>query len=101
MVQTSYPKNNMGVSSPKYRPSASKSEQDKLRKEFTSKLAVHLRKIRDDKGVTQEDLAFKAGINTAYLGHLERGVYSPTMFVIWKITQALGIKIEDFMKGFE
>lgn len=101
MAQTLCENNNMEVSSPKYKPSASKSEQDKLRKEFTKKLALHMRMIRDQKGVTQEDLAFKAGINTAYLGHLERGVYSPTMFVIWKISQALEIKIEDFMKNFD
>lgn len=51
--------------------------------------------------MTQEELAFKAGVNTAYYSHLERGVYSPTMFVIWRITQALDLKIEQFMKGFD
>jgi len=89
------------VASPKYKPSLSKGEQDKLRKQFTNKLALHLRKVREEKGITQEDLAFKAGVNTAYYGHLERGVYSPTMFVIWKISQALGISIEEFMSGFD
>ena len=51
--------------------------------------------------MTQEDLAFKAGINTAYLGHLERGVYSPTMFVIWRLAQALNMGMEEFMKDFD
>jgi len=92
---------NVRVASPKYKPSLPKTEQDQARRQFTRKLAIHLRSIREDKGFTQEDLAFKAGINTAYYSHLERGVYSPTMFVIWKISQALGIKIEDFMKNFE
>lgn len=89
------------MSSSKYKPSLSKSEQDKLRKEFTEKLASHLRKVRGEKGMTQEDLAFRAGLNTAYFGHLERGVYSPTMFVIWRIAQALGMSMEEFMQGFE
>ncbi|QQS44567.1 helix-turn-helix transcriptional regulator [Candidatus Roizmanbacteria bacterium] len=89
------------MSSPKYKPSLSKSEQDKLRKQFTRKLALHLRKVREEKGLTQEDLAFKAGVNTAYYSHLERGVYSPTMFVIWRLAQALGLDLENFMTGFE
>ena len=89
------------MSCAKYKPSLSKPEQDKLRKQFTRKLAIHLRSVREEKGLTQEDLAFKAGINTAYYSHLERGVYSPTMFVIWKIAEALKIDLENFMKGFD
>lgn len=101
MVHTSYSFNNTYVASPKYKPSLSKSDQDKLRKQFTRKLALHLRAVREEKGLTQEDLAFKAGVNTAYYSHLERGIYSPTMFVIWRIAQALDLKIEQFMKGFD
>lgn len=89
------------MSSSKYKPSLSKGEQDKLRKQFTRKLALHLRKVREDKGLIQEELAFKAGVNTAYYGHLERGVYSPTMFVIWRLSQALGLTLEDFMNSFD
>lgn len=62
---------------------------------------MHLRKVREEKGLTQEDLAFKAGVNTAYYSHLERGVYSPTMFVIWRLAQALELDIKAFMTGFE
>lgn len=89
------------MSSPKYKPSLSKAEQDKLRKQFTRKLALHLRRVREEKGLTQEDLAFKAGVNTAYYSHLERGVYSPTMFVIWRLAQALEVDLASFMTGFE
>ena len=76
-------------------------DQEKIKLQFTKALAEHIKKIRDQKGITQEDLAFKAGINTAYLGHLERGIYSPTMFVIWRIADALDMSMEEFMKAFE
>lgn len=89
------------MASPKYRPSLSKEEQEKIKTQFTEVLASHIRKVRDEKGMTQEDLAFKAGINTAYLGHLERGVYSPTMFVIWRLAEALDMNMEEFMQGFK
>lgn len=101
MVHTWDSFNNIYVSSPKYRPSLSKEEQEKLRKEFIDLLSAHLRAKREESGLTQEDLAFKAGLNTAYYSHLERGVYSPTFFVIWRIAQALGISLDEFMKGFE
>jgi len=89
------------VASPKYRPSLSKEEQEKLRKEFTDLLSAHLRAKREESGLTQEDLAFKAGLNTAYYSHLERGVYSPTFFVIWRIAQAMNMKVEQFLQDFE
>ncbi|MEO8581779.1 MAG: helix-turn-helix transcriptional regulator [Patescibacteria group bacterium] len=89
------------MASPKYKPSLPRTEVDQQRKQFTHKLAIHLRSLRDDKGFTQEELAFKAGINTAYYSHLERGVYSPTMFIMWRIAQALGIKLEELMRGYE
>lgn len=89
------------MSSPKYKTSLSKEEQEKLRKEFTDLLSAHLRAKREESGLTQEDLAWKAQLNTAYYSHLERGVYSPTMFVVWRIAQALGMSMEDFMQGFE
>jgi len=93
--------NNISVSSPKYRPSLSKEDQEKLRKEFTDLLSSHLRAKREESGMTQEDLAWKSGLNTAYYSHLERGIYSPTLFVIWRIAQALDMKVEQFMKGFD
>lgn len=89
------------MASPKYRPSLSKEEQEKLRKEFTGLLSTHLRARREKAGLTQEDVAWKSGLNSAYYSHLERGIYSPTMFVIWRIAQALDMTMEQFMDGFE
>lgn len=77
-----------------------KEEQAKLRKQFTHHLAIHLRRVREDNGFKQEELAHKAGISTAYYGHLERGVYSPTMFVLWRLAKAMKLNMEQFMKGF-
>jgi len=76
-------------------------EKDEARrKEFTEKVAFHIRKLRKERKVSQEDLAFNSGLNPAYISHLERGVYSPTFFVIWKIARALDMTLDDFLKGF-
>lgn len=49
----------------------------------------HLRKL------SQEQLALQAGINPAFLGHLERGLKSPTITTLDKLTRALDISFEE------
>ena len=49
----------------------------------------HLRKL------SQEQLALQAGINPAFLGHLERGLKSPTITTLDKFVRALDISFEE------
>lgn len=49
----------------------------------------HLRKL------SQEQLALQAGINPAFLGHLERGLKSPTITTLDKLVWALDISLEE------
>ncbi len=84
----------------KYKSSLTRKGEEKLKAQFTKRLARHIKKIRKEKKITQEQLAFDAGLNSAYIGHLERGVYSPTLYVIWKISQALKIDLGAFLKKF-
>lgn len=49
----------------------------------------HLRKL------SQEQLALQAGINLAFLGHLERGLKSPTITTLEKLVKALDISFEE------
>lgn len=55
-----------------------------------------IRYFRMHQGMSQEKLALAAGINTAFLGHLERGLKSPTMTTLDKIVKALGISYCEF-----
>lgn len=70
-------------------------ENRKLRKEYTKLLSEKLREIRKSKKLTQQELANKAGLHLTYVGHLEQGTYHPTMFVMWKISKALGVSINE------
>lgn len=67
----------------------------KLRKEFTTRLSQRLRELRKEKGLKQQQLADKAGLHLTYVGHLELGKYHPTVFVMWKISKALGVSMND------
>ena len=41
-------------------------------------------------GISQEELGFQAGVHRTYVSQIERGIKSPTLAVILKLTQALG-----------
>ncbi len=66
-----------------------------LRKEFKTRLSAKLKEIRKSKGLTQTQLADKSGLHLTYVGHLELGKYHPTVFVMWKISKALGVSIKE------
>ena len=53
----------------------------------------HLRKL------SQEQLALQAGINPAFLGHLERGLKSPTITTLEKLIRALDISFEELFSN--
>lgn len=50
----------------------------------------NVRAARKEKGWTQEQLAFEAGIKRAYLSEIEGGKRNPTLDVVEKIAAALG-----------
>lgn len=59
-----------------------------------------IRKYRERRGYTQDDFASECGISRAYYGRIERGEYHVTLFLCYKITQALGIRISDLFEDF-
>ena len=54
-------------------------------------MARNLRVLRKQKGLSQEDLAFQAGINRNYVGQIEREEKSPTIDIIEKLCGPLGV----------
>ncbi|MDE6834554.1 MAG: helix-turn-helix domain-containing protein [Ruminococcus sp.] len=61
-----------------------------------NKVGERIRYHRLQRGMSQEKLALMAGINPAFLGHLERGLKSPTMTTLDKIIEALGLSYSEF-----
>ncbi len=58
-----------------------------IRKRFGKKV----RELRRAKGLSQEELAFRAGIHQNYLGGVERGERNPALDNIAGIAKALGV----------
>jgi transcriptional regulator with XRE-family HTH domain len=56
-----------------------------------SRFGANLRKIRLDKGMSQEGLADLAGLHRTYVSSVERGERNVTLETIDKLAKALGI----------
>jgi len=50
-----------------------------------------VRELRQDKGLSQEELAFKSGVHRTYLGGIERGKRNPSLRNILAISRGLDI----------
>lgn len=61
-----------------------------------NKVGQRIKYYRLQRGLSQEQLALQADINPAFLGHLERGLKSPTMTTLDKIVNALGLSYSEF-----
>lgn len=61
-----------------------------------NKIGERIKYFRLSKGLSQEKLALMAELNPAFLGHLERGLKSPTMNTVDKIIKALGVSYGEF-----
>lgn len=52
----------------------------------------NFKRIRLEKGLTQESLAEISGFTQQYLSDLERGLRNPTVVTIFELAQALGVE---------
>lgn len=55
----------------------------------------HLRKLREEKGWTQEELADKAGMHFTYIGQIERGIRNPSLVNLEKLAKAFKISSKE------
>lgn len=58
-------------------------------------LAWNLRKLRTDRGLSQERLAADAGVDRAYLGGMERERENPSVDALDKVAAALGVTLVE------
>lgn len=62
------------------------------------KLGKNLKRIRNEKGITQEKLQDLSGIDRGYISGVERGVRNPSIKNIEKLAKALKISVSDLTK---
>jgi transcriptional regulator with XRE-family HTH domain len=60
-------------------------------------LAKNVRKYRGQRKLTQEQLAFEAEIDLTYMGGIERGKRNPSLLVMARIADALGVSLPKLL----
>lgn len=61
-------------------------------------VGVNVRKRRQERGLTQEQLAFAAEIDLTYVGGIERGKRNPSVVVLARIAEALETNPSELLK---
>jgi len=69
------------------------------KKEILIKFGDRVREIRKEKGLSQEELSFKADLHRTYIGMIERAEKNITLVNIEKIANALEVSINDLFNG--
>jgi rhodanese-related sulfurtransferase/transcriptional regulator with XRE-family HTH domain len=64
---------------------------DALMPEMEALVSANLKAQRTQRGLSLDDLAREAGISRTLLGQIELGKVSPTVRVIWKLAETLGV----------
>lgn len=60
-----------------------------------------LRKVRQQRGLSQEALAFVTGYHRTYIGMLERGESSPSLRTIFNLAASLRVRPSRLVKASE
>ncbi|TWB12133.1 DNA-binding XRE family transcriptional regulator [Rhizobium sp. ERR 922] len=60
--------------------------------------ARNLKAARLAKGLSQEELAHRAGIDRTYISSLERGVYKASIVVVDRLARVLETEASDLLK---
>ena len=69
-----------------------------MEKEILVKFGQRVREERLRQGLSQEDVAEKAGLHRTYIGMIERAEKNITLINIEKIAKALGMSVDKLLR---
>ena len=61
------------------------------------RFGLHLAKIRQQRGLSQEQLAEKSGLHRTYISSLERGKRNPTILTLNALSKALNTSLSHLV----
>jgi len=64
-------------------------------------LATLIRRRREERNTTQEQLAFDAGITSSSLSRIERGRSNPSWTTVRRLAAALGLSLSELVTDVE
>lgn len=64
--------------------------------EWEKIVGANIRRLRKERGLSQEALAGEAGLAMRHLGRIERGEGNPTVAILGRLADVLGVHPVDF-----
>jgi len=68
---------------------------------MSSRFGPVIRRLRAERGWSQEHLAEQADLNRSYVGEIERGDAMPSLETADKLAQALGTRLSELIARYE
>jgi len=68
-----------------------------MKDDILKKFGQKVKKLREEKGWTQEELAKKCGLHRTYIGSIERSERNVSLINIEKIAKALGVNTKQLL----
>jgi len=65
---------------------------------FLKRFGDNLRKLREQQGLSQEELYFRANLSKNQVGNIERGEVNTTISTAYALSKALGIELPELFK---
>jgi transcriptional regulator with XRE-family HTH domain len=63
-------------------------------------LGQNVRRLRNAKGISQEELALDAGMKRSYVSDLERGTRNPSVRALGRLAEALQVEPAELLKPY-
>ncbi|WP_310540942.1 helix-turn-helix transcriptional regulator [Phenylobacterium sp.] len=63
------------------------------------RVGLNIKRLRELQGISQEELADRAGVHRTYVSGVERAVRNPTITVLAKIAAGLGVQLVELVAG--
>lgn len=67
-------------------------------KTAVDKLAFNIKRIREEKHMSQGDICRDLGCDRSFISNLEAGKSNPTLMTIERISSALGVTCDELLK---
>lgn len=62
------------------------------------RLGSNIRRLRTERGLSQEAFADLANIHRTYVSDIERGARNPTITIVQRLGDAFGVEAADLLK---